>query len=82
MRKCDEMLKIVQRNNDSRLDLVGGSWLASRQKLHVCQACQKLKRQPTGALQDKKYKLAVQLPRDWNLRLSQAASPSRQPALF
>ena len=36
------MLKIVQRNRDSRLDLVGGSWLTSRQKLHTCQACQKL----------------------------------------
>ena len=35
-----------------------------------------------GALQDKKYRLVVQLPRGWNLRLSQAASPSRQLALF
>ena len=38
------MLKIVQRSRDSRLDLAGGSWLASYQKLHTCQACQKLKR--------------------------------------
>ena len=38
------MLKIVQRSRDSWLDLAGGSRLASRQKLHTCQACQKLKR--------------------------------------
>ena len=37
------MLKIVQRNRDSRLDLAGGQRLASHQKLHTCQACQKLK---------------------------------------
>ena len=37
---------------------------------------------PTGALHDKKYKLAVQLPRNWNSRLSQAANPSHQPDLF
>ena len=35
-----------------------------------------------GALQDKNYRLAVQVPHGWNLQLSQAASPSRQPALF
>ena len=36
MRKCEELLKIVQRNRDSRLDLVGGSWLASCQNVaHV-----------------------------------------------
>ena len=33
------MLKIVQRSRD----LIGGSRLASHQKLHTCQACQKLK---------------------------------------
>ena len=32
MRKCEKMLKIVQRSRGSRLDLAGGSWLASRQK--------------------------------------------------
>ena len=36
MRECKEMLKIVQRSKDSRLDLAGGSRLASRQKVaHV-----------------------------------------------
>ena len=37
---------------------------------------------PAGALQDKKYKLVVQLPRGWNSRLGQAVSPSHQLALF
>ena len=36
MRECEELLKIVRRNKDSRLDLVDGSWLASRQNVaHV-----------------------------------------------
>ena len=36
MRECEELLKIVQRNRDSRLDLTGGLWLASRQNVtHV-----------------------------------------------
>ena len=33
MRECEELLKIVQRSRDSRLDLTGGSRLASRQKV-------------------------------------------------
>ena len=37
------MLKIVQRNRDSQLDLVGDLRLISHQMLHMCQACQKLK---------------------------------------
>ena len=36
MRECEELLKIVQRSRDSRLDLAGGSWLASHQNVaHV-----------------------------------------------
>ena len=36
MRECEELLKIVQRNRDSRLDFVGSSRLASRQNVaHV-----------------------------------------------
>ena len=36
MRECEELLKIMQRNRDLRLDLTGGSWLASRQNVaHV-----------------------------------------------
>ena len=33
MRECEELLKIMQRNRDLRLDLTGGSWLASRQNV-------------------------------------------------
>ena len=33
MRECEELLKIVKRNRDSRLDLAGGSRLASRQNV-------------------------------------------------
>ena len=36
MRECEELLKTVQRNRDSRLDLSGGSRLASHQNVaHV-----------------------------------------------
>ena len=38
-----ELLKIMQRSRDSRLDLVGGSRLQATRMLHTCQACQKLK---------------------------------------
>ena len=37
---------------------------------------------PVKALQDKIGQLTVQLPRSWNSRLSQAARPSCEPALF
>ena len=43
MRECEELLKIVQRSRDLRLDLVGGSQLQAAKMLHTCQACQKLK---------------------------------------
>ena len=37
---------------------------------------------PAGAIQDKIGQRAIQLPRGWNSRLSQAARPSRELALF
>ena len=43
MRECEELLKIVQRNRDSRLDLADGSRLQAAKMMHTCQACQKLK---------------------------------------
>ena len=43
MRKCEELLKIVQRNRDLRLDLAGGSRLQAVRMMHTYQACQKLK---------------------------------------
>ena len=33
MRECEELLKIMQRNKDLRLDLTGGSRLVSRQNV-------------------------------------------------
>ena len=44
MRECEELLKIVQRNRDLRLDLAGGLRLQAARMIHTCQACQKLKR--------------------------------------
>ena len=44
MRKCEELLKFVQRNRDLRLDLAGGSRLQAARIMHTCQAYQKLKR--------------------------------------
>ena len=44
MRECEELLKIVQRNKDLRLDFAGGSRLQATIMMHTCQACQKLKR--------------------------------------
>ena len=43
MRECEELLKIVQRSKDSRLDLAGGSRLQAARMMHMRQACQKLK---------------------------------------
>ena len=39
MRECEEMLKFVQSNKDSRLELVGGSRLVSRQMMQTSEAC-------------------------------------------
>ena len=43
MRECEELLKIVQRSRDSKLDLAGGLQLQAARMMHMCQACQKLK---------------------------------------
>ena len=76
------MFKIVQRSRDSRLDLSSGSRLQAAKCWTRAKHARSWSVMPVGALQDKKYKLVVQLPHGWNSRLSQAASPSRQPALF
>ena len=76
------MFKIVQRSMDSWLNLTGGSQL----QVAKCWTCAKHARSwsvmPARALQEKNYRRTVQLPRSWNSQLSQAASPSHQPALF
>ena len=53
------MLKLVQRSRDSQLDLAGNSWLASRQKLHTCQACREA--EPSCQLQHYRTKILVWL---------------------
>ena len=77
MRECKEMLKIVQRNRDSRLDLAGGLRLASCQKLHTCQACQKLKRHASWSTTGQK----VQTGRSVTSWLELAAQSSREAKL-
>ena len=74
MRECEEMLKIVQRSRDSRLDLVGGSRLASYQKLHMCQACQKLKRHASWSITGQE----VQTGHSVTSQLELAAQSSRE----
>ena len=77
MRECEEMLKIVQRNKYSRLDLAGGSQLASRQKLHMCQVCQKLKHHASWSTTGQK----VQTGRSLTSRLELATQSSREAKL-
>ena len=77
MREREEMLKSVQRNRVSRLDLMGESRLASRQKFaHVPSMSEAV------ALQDKSPRLARPLARGLNSRLNPVARSSRQNALF
>ena len=76
------MLKSVQENRDSRLNLVGDSRLQAAK----CSTRAKHSRRWTvmlaGALQDKIGQLAIRLSRDWISRLSQVARPSCEPPLF
>ena len=76
------MLKSVQENRDSRLDLAGDSWLqAARHNTHVKHA-RSWTVMLAGALQDKIGQLAIRLSRDWISWLSQVARPSCKPTLF
>ena len=76
------MLKSVQENRDSQLDLAGDSRLQAAR----CSTRAKHARSWTvslaGALQDKIGQLAMRLSRDWISRLSQVVRPSHEPALF
>ena len=82
VRKCEELLKCVQRSRDSRLDLVGGSQLQAAKLKHTCQACQKLKRHASCSVQDKSSRLATPFARNLNSRLNPIARSSRQNTLF
>ena len=69
---------IVQRNRDSQLNLVGGSRLASRQKLHTCQACQKLKHHASWSTIGQK----VQTDRSVTSRLELTTQSSHESKLL
>ena len=77
VRECEELLKCVQRNKDSRLDFIGGSQLQATKLKHTCQAYQKLKRHASCSLQDKSSswpsRLLVAWTRDTTQPLGQAA---------
>ena len=76
------MLKSVQENRDSRLDLAGDLRLQAARRCTRAKHARSWSVMLVGALQDKIRQLAVLLSRGWNSRLSQAASPSRKPPLF
>ena len=73
------MLKIVQRNRDSQLDLAGDSRLASRQKLHTCQACQKLKRHASWSTTGQKAQTGRSVTSQLEL-MTQLSHESKPPA--
>ena len=76
------MLKSVQENRVSWLDLVGYSRLqATRSSTHAKHA-RSWSVMLAGALHDKIGQLAILLSRGWISRLSQVARPSREPTLF
>ena len=76
------MLKSVQENRDSRLDLAGDSRLQAARSSTRAKHAKSWSAMLAGALQDKIGQLAVLLSRTWILQLSQATRPSREPALF
>ena len=75
------MLKIVQRSRDSWLNLVGGSQLASRQKLHTCQACQKLKHHASWSTIGQKVQFVHSITL-WLELAAQSSCEAKPPASF
>ena len=76
------MLKSVQENRVSRLDLTGDSRLQPARSSTCAKHVRSWSVMLAGALQDKIGQLAVLLSRGWISRLSQAVRPSYEPALF
>ena len=62
--------------------LAGGSRLQATRLMHMCQACQKLKRRTSCSLQDKSPRLTRPFAQDLNSRLNPVARSSRQNTLF
>ena len=82
VRECEELLKCVQRNRDSRVDFVGGSRLQAAKLKHTCQACQKLKRRDNCSLQDKNSRLTRPFACGLNSRLNPVVRSSQQNILL
>ena len=76
------LLKSVQENRDSQLDLVGDSRLQAARRSTRAKHCKRWIVMLARALQDKTGQLAIRLSRDWISQLSQVARQSREPALF
>ena len=76
------MLKSVQENRVSRLDLAGDSRLQAARSSTRAKHARSWSIMLVGALQDKIGQLAVLLSRDWISQLNQVARPSRELALF
>ena len=76
------LLKSVQENRNSRLDLAGDSRLQAARCSTRAKCARRWTVMLAGALQDKTGQLAIRLSRDWFLWLSQVMRPSREPPLF
>ena len=76
------LLKSVQENRDSRLDLTGDSRLQAARCSTRAKHARRWTVMLAGALQDKIGQLAIRLSRDLVSRLSQVTRPSREPPLF
>ena len=76
------MLKSVQKDKVSWLDLASNSRLQAARSSTCAKHARSRSIMLAGALQDKIGQLAVLLSRGWNSQLSQAASPSCEPPLF
>ena len=79
VKKCS---RVYKKNRDSQLNLAGDSRLQADRNCSHARHARSWSVTPTGVLQEKIGQLAVQLPRGWNSRLSQAARPSCKPTLF
>ena len=76
------MLKSVQENRNSRLNLTSDSRLQAAKRSTRTKRVRRWTVMLVRALQDKIGQLGIRLSRDWISRLSQAARPSRDPPLF
>ena len=76
------MLKSVQENRVSQLDLTSDSRLQATRSSTRAKHARSWSVMLAGALQDKIGQLVVLLSRGWISQLSQATRPSREPPLF